>query len=79
MYLHVNNARYIDWVLNLFPEEMHREFIISKFLIEFLSEVRYSENINLFASINPEESLVKGVRQGDEKTIFRAKIEWKSR
>jgi len=79
MYMHVNNTRYIDWVLNLFPEGMHSKFSISKFLIEFLSEVRYSENINLFASINPEESLVKGVRQGDEKTIFKAKIKWKSR
>ena len=79
MYLHVNNARYIDWILNLFPEEIHRKYIISKFLIEFLSEVRYSENINLFASVNSDESLVKGVREGDEKTIFKAKITWKPR
>ena len=47
MYMHVNNARYIDWVLNLFPEEMHRKFSISSFLIEFLSEVRYAEEIKL--------------------------------
>jgi medium-chain acyl-[acyl-carrier-protein] hydrolase len=40
MYLHVNNARYIDWVLNLFPEDMHRKYFISSFLIEFLSEVK---------------------------------------
>jgi len=79
MYLHVNNARYIDWVLNLFPEDMHRNFSISSFLIEFLSEVKYSEEIRLFASINPDESLVKGIRAGDEKTIFRAKVGWKAR
>lgn len=79
MYLHVNNARYIDWVLNLFPEDMHRNFSISSFLIEFLSEVKYSEEIRLFASINPDESLVKGIRAGDGKTIFKAKVLWKKR
>jgi acyl-ACP thioesterase len=79
MYLHVNNARYIDWVLNLFPEEMHRKFSISSFLIEFLSEVRYAEEIKLFASINTNESLVKGVRAGDGKTIFKAKVKWKEK
>jgi medium-chain acyl-[acyl-carrier-protein] hydrolase len=79
MYMHVNNAKYIDWVLNLFPEEMHRKYNISSFLIEFLSEVRYAEEIHLFASINVEESLVKGVREGDGKTIFKVKINWKER
>jgi len=64
-------------VLNLFPEEMHRKFSISSFLIEFLSEVRYAEEIKLFASINTNESLVKGVRAGDGKTIFKAKVKWK--
>jgi len=79
MYNHVNNARYIDWVLNLFPEEMHRKYSISSFLIEFLSEVKYAEEIRLFASVNPEESLVKGIRVGDEKTIFKARVNWKER
>jgi acyl-ACP thioesterase len=78
MYMHVNNARYIDWILNLFPEDMHRKFSISSLLIEFLSEVRYAEEIQLFASIDTE-SLVKGIRVGDDKTIFKAKLKWKAR
>jgi medium-chain acyl-[acyl-carrier-protein] hydrolase len=79
MYLHVNNTRYIDWVLNLFPEDMHKAYCISSFLIEFLSEVKYSEEIRLFASISTGESLVKGIRSGDGKTIFRAKVGWRKR
>ncbi len=78
-YMHVNNTRYIDWVLNLFPEEMHRKFSISFFLIEFLSEVKYAEEINLFASINTKESLIKGIRTSDNKAIFKARIGWKER
>jgi acyl-ACP thioesterase len=79
MYLHVNNTRYIDWVLNLFPEDMHRNYSISSFLIEFLSEVKNGEEIRLFASINTDESLVKGIRAGDGKTIFKAKVGWTAR
>lgn len=79
MYNHVNNARYIEWVLNLFPKEMHQSYTISSFLIEFLSEVIYKEEIRLFASINPAGSLVKGIRNGDGKTIFKARIGWKKR
>ncbi len=79
MYKHVNNSRYIDWILNLFPADMHGQYIISSFMIEFLSEVLYQEEVKIFASIDPVCSLVKGVRNGDEKTIFRAKLEWKKR
>jgi acyl-ACP thioesterase len=79
MYNHVNNARYIDWILNLFPEEMHHSYSISSFMIEFLSEVMYQDEIGLFASIDPEGSLVQGVRSGDGKTIFKARITWKKR
>jgi medium-chain acyl-[acyl-carrier-protein] hydrolase len=79
MYNHVNNTRYIDWILNLFPEEMHRNYSISTFLVEFLSEVLYNEEIRLFASIDPAESLVRGIRTGDGKTIFRARVGWKER
>lgn len=79
MYMHVNNARYTDWVLNLFPEDMHRKYSICSFLIEFLSEVKYSEEIRLFANIDPQESLVKGIRAGDDRTIFKARVKWKPR
>ncbi|MCX6244613.1 MAG: thioesterase [Bacteroidetes bacterium] len=79
MYRHVNNARYIDWILNLFPEDMHHSYSISSFMIEFLSEVLYNDEIRLFASVDPSNSLVKGVRSSDSKTIFKARITWKKR
>jgi len=79
MYHHVNNSRYIDWILNCFPESMHREYMITSFLIEFLSEALYSEEIRLFASVQPDSSIVKGVRTGDDATIFRARVKWGKR
>ncbi|MGE5423962.1 MAG: acyl-[acyl-carrier-protein] thioesterase, partial [Syntrophothermus sp.] len=77
MYHHVNNTRYIDWILNLYPMEMHRDYRVSSLMIEFLSEARVGEEIMLFAGIQTAGSLVKGVRSGDEKTIFKARLEWR--
>ena len=79
MYRHANNSRYIDWILNCFPETMHREYAITSFQIEFLSEARYEDEVRIFASLHPESSLVKGIRTGDDATIFRARINWKPR
>lgn len=78
-YNHVNNTRYIDWILNLFPPDMHKQYVISSFMIEFLSEVLYGEEIRIFASVDPLCSFVKGIRSGDDKPIFRAKLIWRKR
>lgn len=79
MYQHVNNTRYIDWILNSFPEDLHRDYLISSLMLEFLSEARYGEEVNIFASVNPVCSLVKGIRMDDGKTVFRAEVKWRKR
>jgi acyl-ACP thioesterase len=79
MYRHVNNTRYIEWILNAFPEETFRWFFVHSFLIEFLAEVHTGEEIQLFWNKGMNPSVFKGVRMEDDKTIFRARINWRSR
>jgi medium-chain acyl-[acyl-carrier-protein] hydrolase len=79
MYRHVNNSRYVEWILNLFSQEMHREKFIHSFLIEFLAETHYGEEIELFCSKGYDPSYLKGVRLEDDKTIFRSRISWRNR
>ena len=38
MHHHVNNTKYIEWVLDHYPFEMHREYHIHTFEINFLAE-----------------------------------------
>jgi medium-chain acyl-[acyl-carrier-protein] hydrolase len=74
MYQHVNNARYISWVLDMLPEEWHKKNGISSFLIEFINETRLGDEVQLFADITGNPLLVRGVRMEDDKVIFRSRI-----
>lgn len=76
MYQHVNNTRYVEWSLNLFSEEQHRTRHLSMMQIEFLAESRLGDEINLFSDTAASPAFVRGVRQEDDKTIFRAKLRW---
>lgn len=89
MYGHVNNTRYVEWILNAFPHEVHRTRFIRQFLIEFLHETKLGEEVDLFgqglvkedastASV-PETTLIKGVRREDDQVVFRAKVDWAAR
>ena len=76
MYQHVNNTRYVEWSLNLFTEEQHRNRHLSMMLIEFLAESRLGDEINLFSDTSTNPAFARGVRQEDDKTVFRAKFRW---
>jgi medium-chain acyl-[acyl-carrier-protein] hydrolase len=76
IYQHVNNTRYLEWAINLFPQEHLQERHLPMMLIEFLAEAHAGDEINLFANTQANPSFVRGVRQEDDKTIFRAKFRW---
>lgn len=76
MYQHINNTRYVEWSLNLFPEAFHRNRHLSMMLIEFLAESRLGDEIQLFADTGTNPVFVRGFRQEDDKTVFRAKFRW---
>lgn len=73
-YGHVNNTRYIDWCLDAIPAEWHHAHQIRSMTINFLSEVRYGEAIQVESSPEKEAIRFQGIRQEDEKAIFRAKL-----
>lgn len=76
MYQHINNTRYVEWSLNLFPEEMHRTRHLSMMSIEFLAESRLGDEIQLFSDTGTNPAFVRGFRPEDDKTVFRAKFRW---
>jgi len=91
MYGHVNNTRYVEWILNAFGPEFHKRRFISSFTIEFLHETLLGEEIDIFgqglvsenpgnpSNLGPGITLVKGVRHDDNQAVFRARLAWKDR
>ncbi len=91
MYGHVNNTRYVEWILNSIPPGIHKKKFISSFTIEYLHETKLGDEVDIFGQglitedpdradvQTPLSTLVKGVRREDDQVVFRAKLDWKNR
>jgi medium-chain acyl-[acyl-carrier-protein] hydrolase len=80
LYNHVNNAKYIEWILDSFPEEMHREFAVTEFEINFLSEAKIGDEAAIHTEKLEDASpafrhCIK--RKADNRDICRARTGWK--
>ena len=75
---HVNNIRYIDWCLDALTSEWHSTRRIKTLVINYLSEVKSDEIIQISTGPAGEGSqIVQGMRE-DGKAIFRTRIDWTS-
>ena len=75
LYGHVNNSRYIQWVIDSIPLQFLQDNSIRNFEIKFAHECKYGEEITFLS--NPDEySLIAGIRRSDNKDIFQVKIGW---
>lgn len=46
-YHHVNNMKYLEWILDSYPWEHHQRLQIASFEINFLSETHYGDEVSL--------------------------------
>ncbi len=73
---HVNNTRYVDWILDGFSEDFHRRHLPRRFEINFLAELRQQQTLELNYLENPDQSwLVSGLRHGED-AVVRARLYW---
>jgi len=79
LHSHVNNAKYIEWVLNGYPLKRHREQWIRYFKIQYISETLYGDDVSLrFHTIDDtdREFSISAVKSSDKSEVFRAKLQW---
>ena len=75
---HVNNARYVEWCMNLYPVSFHKKYMVSKFRINFLHECRFDETVDLLLKKDTEtDHIIIGRRKTDGVHIFASRIGWK--
>jgi medium-chain acyl-[acyl-carrier-protein] hydrolase len=80
MHHHVNNTKYIEWVLDHYPFEMHRKYHIHTFEINFLAEASHGDEISIHSEPSgdsPPAFLHSVFRKRDGRELCRAKIKWK--
>jgi medium-chain acyl-[acyl-carrier-protein] hydrolase len=84
---HVNNTKYSQWILDAIPYQAHQQLKLKSYTVNFLGEtflgdeVRIDRGLNSSAGPQKNEgsSLYRGVRIGDEKILFTAKLDWETR
>ena len=80
--LHMNNTKYLDWVMDLLDLEFHRANSIREFTICYLSEARHGQKIHLSGNLSEEGIFqVDGHREktdvsGEKERIFAAKLQF---
>jgi len=75
---HVNNVRYVDFVLDSFRMDQFKEKQISTMQINFLSESKYEDKVKIFKGAignTANDYYVEGVNQNSAK-VFQAHVEW---
>ncbi len=76
--LHVNNTRYADWIMDVFPRDFLEKHTLRSLEINYLREVFWCDKIDLFkAQLAEKESfIVEGIEQRTGKASFRAFLDY---
>ena len=80
LYNHVNNAKYIEWILDSFPGELHREFEVAVFEINFLYETKIGDEVAIHTEKlgDSPPAFRHGIkRKQDDRDVCLARTEWK--
>ncbi|MBN1197177.1 MAG: hypothetical protein JXA62_07205, partial [Candidatus Aminicenantes bacterium] len=73
---HVNNTRYMDWMLDGFGEDFHSRHLPRRIEVNFVAELRQNEILELdFLECSDRSWLVKGRKPGGE-PVMRGRLYW---
>jgi medium-chain acyl-[acyl-carrier-protein] hydrolase len=79
MHHHVNNTKYLEWILDSYPIEMNQAHQIHSFEINFLGESSHGDEISIYTESmreSPFAFLHSVVRKKDGRELCRARTEW---
>src|SRR4030042_473304 len=80
MHHHVNNIKYIEWILDSYPFEIHRKYHIHTFEINFLAESSDGDEISIHTEPHgdsPPAFLHSVFRKNDGRELCRARTGWR--
>jgi len=77
---HVNNAKYVDFIMDAFPIEEYKKREVKAIEVHYINEVGAGEAL-LIRKKNLEEGkdYIDGVRKADESHVFNALVEWREK
>jgi len=79
MHHHANNTKYIEWILDSYPLEMHQNCHIHTFQINYLAESSHGDEISVHSEPiedSPPTFLHSVCRENDNRELCRARASW---
>jgi len=75
---HVNNVKYVEWILDMFSLEFQKNHQIKAFEINYRHEVGYNEKVALESQKARDNELysIQGVQKETNTCAFRASVLW---
>ncbi|UYL07596.1 thioesterase [Bdellovibrio sp. SKB1291214] len=84
--LHVNNAKYAQWILDSVPFELHKVLKLNSYSVNFLAETLLGDTVEIQGSVTDStqdetkgSTVYRGVRTSDGKNLFTARMDWEKR
>lgn len=80
MHQHVNNSRYIEWVLDSYPLEINQTHQVAAFEMNFLAESNCGDELSIRSEQQKDPSptfLHTMVRKENGQELCRARVRWK--
>jgi acyl-ACP thioesterase len=77
-YGHINNSRYIDYIMDCFPVESHRKHSLKSIEVNYMREAFPGDTLVLYRDVPAAGSdtvYIEGVNEADGRPSFRAMIE----
>ena len=75
---HVNNTRYLDWVMDCFDSEFYLSHELKNFTLEFLGEMHWGDEVELRSGQEGSSYHIQAVNVKTGKAAFRADVEWQT-
>lgn len=76
---HVNNAKYIELLLDCFDEQFHKENSLRLLTVSFNAESKFGDEVELYSGIighNPQRRYIEVRNITFSKTVFQSVVEW---
>lgn len=77
---HVNNARYVEYILDCYDQDFHKDHVIKSLTISFLTETKYDQTLEFHKNSNKTENgydYIEAKNLTTGKDVFRAAIKWR--
>lgn len=79
---HVNNIKYLDWIMESVPEEIYLGHTISEFDIQYKKEIQYPAEVLIYSGCEDKseylELIHNIVKESSDKTNCFIKTKWKA-